>query len=502
VPGVENPVVADVSPDGSELLLRAGFYDAALWVVPLPGGSPRRLADLAAHDAAFSPDGRRLALARAMDLWLSNRDGTQATKLATLPNMAYALRWSRDGSRLRFTATVEPDDHLGMVREWWEIGVDGAGLRRVLAGWPVRVNVMLLEAGRSAGGWAPDGRYFTFISDRGGDGHGSVWAVREASDRFRQPRLEPVRLSTDPVDYTGVTPSADGKRLFVLGQQRRGELVRLDPDSGEPQPFMSGISAEMLDFSRDGQWVAYVSFPDGSLWRSRTNGEGRRQLTPASMAVLTPRWSPDGRRIAFFATKRGEPFHIYIVPADGGALEDPMPQDVFQGDPTWSPDGRSLAFSSLQKTPPAYNVQILDLTSREVRLLAGSEGLFSPRWSPDGGYILAVARRRDNRGLMLFDVAAQRWTTLWSDGGADWPSWSGDGTHVYFRGTLNGPRADTGVYRIRVRDRKVERVAGPSRFAGEGIVGVPWWGLAPDGSLLTLRSTSFWGIYALEWEAP
>jgi hypothetical protein len=103
---------------------------------------------------------------------------------------------------------------------------------------------------------------------------------------------------------------------------------------------------------------------------------------------------------------------------------------------------------------------------------------------------------------MLFDVAAQRWTTLWSDGGADWPSWSGDGTHVYFRGTLNGPRADTGVYRIRVRDRKVERVAGPSRFAGEGIVGVPWWGLAPDGSLLTLRSTSFWGIYALEWEAP
>jgi Tol biopolymer transport system component/DNA-binding winged helix-turn-helix (wHTH) protein len=501
-PGIAVPVVVDVSPDGSELLLRSGFFTAELWILPLPAGGPRRLADLAGQDAAWSPDGRKLAYAHRTDVYVASNDGSGSTKLLTLPNMAYALRWSPDGTRLRFTATLDADDHLGLVREWWEVGADGSGLRRILPGWPVRVNVMHLEAGRSAGGWTRDGRYFTLISDRGGDGNGSVWAVREATGRLRQSGGQPVRLSTDPVDYTGVTPSADGRRLFALGQQRRGELVRIDAASGEPRLFLSGISAEMLDFSRDGQWVAFVSFPDGALWRCRTNGDDRRQLTSGSMAILTPRWSPDGRRIAFAATRRGERFHVYIVPANGGALEDPMPQDTLQGDPSWSPDGRALAFHSLQPTPPAYNVQVLDLQSREVRLLPGSEALFSPRWSPDGRHILALARRKDHRGLMLFDVETQRWTSLWSDGAADWPHWSPDGTRVYFRGTPGGKSDEVGVYRIHVRRRTLERVLGAAKFAGEGIAGVPWWGLAPDGSVLTLRSTSFWGIYAFDWEAP
>jgi hypothetical protein len=89
---------------------------------------------------------------------------------------------------------------------------------------------------------------------------------------------------------------------------------------------------------------------------------------------------------------------------------------------------------------------------------------------------------------------------LYDAGGADWPSWSRDGVWVYFWATTR--TGESGLGRVRVSDRRLEPVATPRGLVGEGMFGVPWWGLAPDGSLLTLRSTSFWGIYALDWETP
>ncbi len=111
-----------------------------------------------------------------------------------------------------------------------------------------------------------------------------------------------VRIPPSPPDF----PVRDGKKLFLTGGQRRGQLVRYEPASAQFVPFMNGISAEQLAFSRDGQWVAYVSYPEGTLWRSRADGTGKIQLTfsPShsqhSSYVLGPSWSPDGRSIVFF----------------------------------------------------------------------------------------------------------------------------------------------------------------------------------------------------------
>ncbi len=148
------------------------------------------------------------------------------------------------------------------------------------------------------------------------------------------------------MNYSSPVPSVDGKRLFAIGSQPRGELERFNQRTQQFEPYMSGISAEGLDFSRDGQWVTYTSYPEGSLWRSKANGSQRLQLTFPPMQARLPRWSPDEKQIAFTAklpSKRGK---TYLVSAEGGAPQPLLPGEQEEGDPNWSPDGTSLVFWS------------------------------------------------------------------------------------------------------------------------------------------------------------
>ncbi len=139
-------------------------------------------------------------------------------------------------------------------------------------------------------------------------------------------------------------PAPDGKRLFAVGLLRRGELVRYESLSRQFAPFLSGISAGELDFSRDGKWVAYVSYPERTLWRSRIDGSEGQQLTESPVAAFLPRWSPDGTQILYVDLQTGPSWKIFLISAQGGT-----PQDLFAGnetvsDPTRSPYGRRICF--------------------------------------------------------------------------------------------------------------------------------------------------------------
>jgi hypothetical protein len=68
--------------------------------------------------------------------------------------------------------------------------------------------------------------------------------------------------------------------------------VRYDPKSKQFAPFLAGISAGELDFSRDGKWITYVSYPEQALWRSRVDGSDRLQLTYPPVLASLPHWSP------------------------------------------------------------------------------------------------------------------------------------------------------------------------------------------------------------------
>ena len=159
-------------------------------------------------------------------------------------------------------------------------------------------------------------------------------------------RWEPTQLTTGPLSYSRAVPSMDGKRIFAIGSQPRGELARFNQKSQQFEPYLSGISADSVDFSRDGQWVAYVTYPEGNLWRSKADGSERLQLTFAHMQVLLPRWSPDQKQIVFTGFVPGKPGRNYLISANGGTPQPVIPEEqtTDEEDPNWSPDGASIVF--------------------------------------------------------------------------------------------------------------------------------------------------------------
>jgi hypothetical protein len=132
------PLLSGISPDGSELLATSccnGPWDQPLWVVLLPSGTSRRLGSLIGHDASWSPDGRTIVFAKNNELYRIDIDGTTPEKLATLPNGVAAtfIRWSPDGTRLRFTIT----DVNGTSPSLWQISSTGGDLHRLFPVWAV-----------------------------------------------------------------------------------------------------------------------------------------------------------------------------------------------------------------------------------------------------------------------------------------------------------------------------------------------------------------------------
>jgi Tol biopolymer transport system component len=271
--------------------------------------------------------------------------------------------------------------------------------------------------------------------------------------------------------------------------------VRFVSKSGQFVPYLGGISAQDVDVYKDGRWVTYVSYPERVLWRSRVDGSQRIQLSSPPMRAWLPRWSPDGKRIAFSAEVPGEPDRIYVVAADGGRPAQLTARNHYETDPNWSPDQKSLMFGG----EPWFEesaIYTLDLKTRQVSTLSGSEGLFSPHWSPDGRYVLAMSP--DYRKLMLFDFSTQKWAELIS-GPAAYPNRSRDGKYIYF---INPYIGEPAVYRVRISDRKLELVASLSRQSLGWSIAGKWTGLAEDNSPLVLRDTGSEEIYALDWEAP
>ncbi|MGA8072584.1 MAG: protein kinase, partial [Candidatus Acidiferrales bacterium] len=396
---VANPIVLDVAADSSQLaLLEPGFgvVDGPLWLQPLPAGSPRRT-EVMARDATWLPDGS-LLFAKGSDIFRAEHDGGNARKLLTTAGSPGGIRLSPDGSRIRFTVTLTD---VG-VSSLWEARADGSNPHLLL---PPDWNNPPQEC---CGRWTSDGEYFVFQSTR--NGLSSLWALADQNPFWRKGGGAPVQLTTGPLNFGVPVPSRDGKRLFVQGWQPRAEMVRYDARSGAFLPFLADTSAAQVDFSRDGKWAAYVKYNDGTLWRSKPDGSEKLQLTYSPLQVTVPYWSPDGTRIAFSGAKPGEPYRIYVIPADGGNPEQ-LSSGQSEMDPTWSKDGNALMFGVVAASGNIQSkIMLLDLKTHALTQVAGSQGICCPRWSPDGHYVIGLSA--DNQKLLLLDLSTQKWRQL------------------------------------------------------------------------------------------
>jgi WD40 repeat protein len=326
----------------------------------------------------------------------------------------------------------------------------------------------------------------------------SGWVKRDVGP----PPSRPQRLTFGPVSFNDVGPSVDGTRLFAWGTVGRGELLRFDTRLGRFERYLDGASVYYVDASRDGKWLAWVSYPDGTLWRSRSDGSDRTKLTGPGWEVHLPRWSPDGTTLAFAGRRAGETLlSIFTVGREGGEAEllARSQTRLSLWDPCWLPDGQTILYSHRGYSGPSdLGVFRVDMKTRIVSLFPGSERMQYPK-SSAGGDILALEMPPEGMVQIpysVFFVDRGQWERL-GPINLGYANWSRDGQS--FTG-LN-----PATHRIERWSRATGRVETVAELGDVPLltwVVVPWMGLAPDGSPLVVRDRSTRDLYALDWDAP
>jgi Tol biopolymer transport system component len=386
------------------------------------------------------------------------------------------LRWEPNGRLLRFTI-IDPIAH---TRSLWQLSAGDHQLTPVLAGFTN-------PATECCGVWTADGRSFVFQSSRGGNT--DLWKLNGESMR------NPVRLTDGPLQFESPVAARSGNRIYFLGVDARSELQRFVTDVGllPEKGFLS--SAVRVNYSRDGNWVAWTD-NNGQLWRAKTDGTEQLQLTPDGLDVFLSAWSPDGSRLALMAREPGKAWQIYLVGANGTDLKPVLKESRNAADPSWSPDGQSLIFGRVNdvmgKESAARTLEIIDLRTNRTESLPGSENLFSPRWSPDGRYIAALSL--DQRSVRLFDTATRHWTMLAVTSGAD-PVWSSDSRSLYLHASLDPAQP---IDRISIPDGRVQEIVRLADAPVSDAVDYVFGGLTRDGMPL-IRVRVFTGnVYSLD----
>lgn len=207
---------------------------------------------------------------------------------------------------------------------------------------------------------------------------------------------------------TGVRGVFSTKILYVNQYPHNGKLrYRLElADADGQRPLSILDSPEPIlspGWSPDGRKVAYVSFESGrpAIYSQTVATQQRTRLASFSGLNGAPAWSPDGRRMALTLSRDGNP-EIYVMDIESRALSRITNHAAIDTEPRWMPDGKALVFTSDRGgSAQIYRVSLDDMKVKRLTF----EGSFNARAdvSPDGRYLALVNRQRGQQ----FQIAVQ-----------------------------------------------------------------------------------------------
>ncbi|MGQ0639841.1 MAG: hypothetical protein ACT4P6_03575 [Gemmatimonadaceae bacterium] len=444
-----------LSPNGSLVVYSwRRETDPGLYIKPVAGGPPRRLATASAGDLAFcgfpkwSPAGDLIAFlvhgaAGSKDLWVISPSGERPRRLTSASGIG--LCWSPDGQSLGFVdrnSAGEPFSIFSITLRGGQrrrltappLGTFGDthcafspdGHRLAIVRFPNRHQSDLFVTGieetesekveRLTTGftgitglaWSPDGHLIVFGSQRG------LWSVPAKGPSQQAARVVAFAGEAKYPTFSRVTAAPSTHRLAYASQIIDVNNWRWDV--AESRGTRLAASTWWEDFpaiAPNGDRIAFASNRTGAneIWTANADGSNPRQLTfHRGPLVVSPQWSPDGKRIAF-SSQVGSNRDIYVIEADGSRSERITTAPSEEGNPTWSRDGRWLYFRSDQGgTGQIWKVPALGGTPTRVTSGEGSQSFESP-----DGRLLYFVRGADVPGVWTVPVDGGRETLVLAD---------------------------------------------------------------------------------------
>jgi TolB protein len=239
----------------------------------------------------------------------------------------------------------------------------------------------------------------------------------------------------------------DGERMKGTVQKRDVKEIYIADYDGERQTrvTVNGTLNVFPRWSPDGRSIAYTSYGKGTpqILISNIFQATREEVTKGNDENWLAAWSPDGTKLCIASPREGKGYtNLYIVNRDGSGLRKVTNHPSINTSPTWSPSGDQIAFSSDRTGNPQVYVIGADGVGQAQRLTASEGYADKPTWSPAPyNEIAYTARTGPGNDIKVMDMATREVRQLtFGEGSNESPVFAPNGRHIAFTSTRAGKK--------------------------------------------------------------